>query len=190
MNLEIVSIIVSFLTVVLSVFSIIYSSAYKRGKIEKRLEKLEQDNDYITEEIRKLHDNVIQISTIIQIKMKGVNNVFSNKYSPRRLNTLGEKMFQDMDGDAFLEENKDRFFALIDSNQPKAALDVENLSLWACTSLIDEEVFIPIKNFVYNCPLQKDLNGNDVEFTLEDACFVLSLPLRDKYLAAHPDLNA
>lgn len=36
--------------------------------------------------------------------------------------------------------------------------------------------------------MQKDANGNDKNISLEDACVVLSMPLRDMYLSEHTDV--
>ncbi len=187
--MEMASIIIALITLIISVVSIIYSTAYKKGKFDKRVEKLETDMENTLKELSTLHDSMIRVLTVLQIKMKGIDTVFSVKNSPRTLNVLGQKLFDEMGGEQFISENKDRLFAGIDKQQPKTALDVENVSLFVCTTLANDEVFNPIKKFVYNCPTQKDANGNDVEFTLEDACFVLSIPLRDAYLREHSEIQ-
>jgi hypothetical protein len=187
--MEIASIIIAVITLVISVVSIIYSTAYKKGEFDKRVQRLEMDMEHSLNELRALHDSMIRVHTVLQIKMKGVDTIFSVKNSPRTLNALGQKLFDEMDGKQFILENKERFFDGIDKQQPKTALDVENVSLFVCTTLASDDIFNPIKKFVYNCPTQKDANGNDVEFTLEDACFVISIPLRDAYLQEHKEIQ-
>ena len=58
----------------------------------------------------------------------------------------------------------------------------------ACAQLVTDDKANDVKVFVYNYPMQNDGGGNEVEVTLQNALFVLSLPLRDMYLAEHPHI--
>lgn len=187
--IEIISIVLTGITFIISIVSIIYSTAYKRAEFDKRVEKLEKDLDKILCDVTKLHDDMIRVHTIMQLKMQGLENVLSAKNSPRALNELGAKLYSEMKGDEFIQKNKDRLFSLIDSQKPKTAFDVEATALFVCNSLVSDDIFNPIKQFVYNCPIQKDAEGEDFELTLNGACFVLSLPLRNAYLEEHPEIK-
>lgn len=187
--MEIISIIIAVVTFIISVVSIIYSTAYKRAEFDKRLERLEHDKDKMQNDVEKLHDDMIRVLTIMQLKVQGVENVLSAKNSPRVLNDLGEKLYSDMKGAEFIEKNKEKLFALIDAKNPKTAFDVETIALFVCNGLVSDDMFNPIKQFVYNCPIQKDANNQDFELTLDGACFILSLPLRDAYLKEHPNIK-
>ena len=116
----------------------------------------------------------------------------SEKKSPRRLNKMGEKFYKELDGENFLEAHKDSLFEVIDSLAPKTAYDVELYSLRALQIKSDEDFFNEYKLYVYNAPTFEieDENGNTkpYELTLSDICYILSLPLRDMYLEAHPDI--
>ncbi len=187
--MEYISIIIAGITLVISIVSIIYSTAYKRGEFDKRLEKLEEDNRATKENVAKLHDDMIRVLTIMQMKMRGTENILSAKNSPRMLNDLGKKLYTEMNGSKFLKDNESKLFSVIDEQQPKTAFDVEGAALFACNSFVNDAIFNPIKQFIYNCPTQKDANGEDFELTLDGACFLLSLPLRDAYLLKHPDIK-
>ena len=54
-------------------------------------------------------------------------------------------------------------------------------------------MFNGFKDFIYNSPsyMIKDANGEKRRYDLSipDICFVLSLPLRDMYLEAHPEIT-
>ena len=58
-----------------------------------------------------------------------------------------------------------------------------------CILCANETFFKQIKDFVYSYHTIKMEDGKEKEVTLEDACFILSIPLRDMYLAEHPDIT-
>lgn len=181
--------IISLIALIVSLFCTIYAHAFKSGTYVKRLERVESEVQRISSELTKQHDSMIQMSTVMRIKIKGVENIFSDKFSPRRLNALGQKLFFDMNGTAFISSNKAKLFSAIDEMAPKTALDVEFSALAAVTGTINDNIFNPIKRFIYNCPLQVQESGEKVEITIDDACFILSIPLRDAYLDLHPELQ-
>ena len=82
----------------------------------------------------------------------------------------------------FIQENKEELFRLIDDSKPLVALDVERAAWMACNALTSTPVFNSIKDYIYNAPSIKLSDGKLYDATLEDACFVLSLRLRDLYL--------
>lgn len=118
---------------------------------------------------------------------------YSAKHSPRRLNDNGISLFKDSGADKFLAEHKDHFLEKIAQLQPKTALDVEDLALAVLQTSTNEDIFIPLKNWVYNAPARRlrDENGNIInqEVDLNDVLFVISLPLRDMYLEANCNIQ-
>lgn len=115
---------------------------------------------------------------------------YSEKHSPRKLNSNGVKLFNDISGNQFLSDNKDYLLEKIALLSPKTALDVENFALSVLRASSNEDIFIPLKNWVYNAP-SRELTRPDgekvtAEVSIDDVYFVLSLPLRDMYLERHP----
>jgi len=76
---------------------------------------------------------------------------------------------------------------------PKTALDVENMSLAVLRVNSDKDLFTRLKNWVYNAPareiVKEDGDKISKEITFDDVLFVISLPLRDRYLAEHPEIS-
>lgn len=120
-----------------------------------------------------------------------INDV-SQKHSPRTLNENGKNLFIEVDGQDFLNKNKNFLFGEIDVFEPKTALDVENISFNILRLKSTDKRFNSIKNFVYNAPTREmvDSEGNTQkkDVTLDMVLFVLSIPLRDMYLAEHPEI--
>ena len=161
---------------------------YQFGKYSERFGHLEDNYSSIKTIVDDLKERVIRIEDVLMIKYKDIEKVLSSKHSPRRLNELGNSYFAEMNGMQFLQDNKDVLFEAIDKCKPKAALDVEQAALYACALQESEDLFIPIKTFIYNCPTKTDSNGNPIDITIEMACYVLSIPLRDMYLEEHPEI--
>lgn len=117
---------------------------------------------------------------------------FSRKKSPRQLNENGTALFNEVGGQKFIESNKDFLFKAIDIFSPKTAYDVEMSSLSALRMNQNNGIFDGLKNWVYFAPSRTitDDEGNtkQVDVSLDDILFVISLPLRDAYLLEHPEL--
>ena len=143
-------------------------------------------------DINEIKQELVAIRTYLTVKDTDVENVFSKKHSPRELNEAGEKLYADIKGKEFLDKNKDILIQGIDKKTPKTALDVEESALEVLVSLIDNDMFIGMKNWVYNSsPRKVILDGveKDYSISMNDVCFVLSLPLRNMYLDLYPELR-
>lgn len=120
-------------------------------------------------------------------------NKYSQKQSPRQLNANGISLFNDVNGQKFIDSNRDFLFEGIDKFAPKTAYDVEVSSLTVLRLNQNNDIFDSIKNWVYLAPARTiyDENGQNPhseDVTLDDVLFVISLPLRDAYLLEHPEL--
>lgn len=119
-------------------------------------------------------------------------NEYSEKHSPRKLNENGEKLLNDVEGTEFLQNNGAFLKAEIGKLRPKTALDVENCALAVLRANTSHDMFVPIKEWVYNAPsrslLRRDGSTTVADVSLDDVMFVLSIPLRDLYLREHPEI--
>ncbi|MBQ0154733.1 MAG: hypothetical protein KBS70_08145 [Bacteroidales bacterium] len=162
--------------------------AVKAGKFSAQFESLNDNVSRIGDNLNNLKERMTRVEDLLMLKDKDSEGYFSAKKSPRALNELGMKVFADMNGSAILEENKDWLFEKISAKNPQTALDVEAAAINACAQLVTDDKANDVKVFVYNYPIQKDGGGNEVEVTLQNALFILSLPLRDMYLVEHPHI--
>lgn len=145
--------------------------------------------DALASDIKDLKRDIEQIKIILANKFPRALDLFGRKNSPRVLNDMGQKLFAEIGGEKFLDDNRALFFEYIDKEAPKTALDVESAAYMACHALSVKEIFNSIKNFVYNCPEIDVVNREGevikYEITMSDICFILSIPLRDLYLKEH-----
>lgn len=204
-TLELIGIAVGIVATVLGGVWFILSRFFGFGKFSQRIEEIDsrtckaacelhdRDIDSIKDSLKNVSDNIVKITSLLLLKYKDASKLFSVKNSPRQLNEFGKKVFGDIEGNEFLQANKEFLFAQIDVYNPQTALDVENAAHAACLVSADNEIFNRIKSIVYNSPSYKvkDIDGKekDYDLTLPDVCFVLSVPLRDMYLKEHTEIT-
>lgn len=137
-------------------------------------------------------DNLNTIITYLKIKDSKAAVLFSQKESPRKLNAQGISLFNECAGQKFIDDNKEQLLSAIESKNPRTALDVEQYANEVLVSRLNLEIFNELKQWVYNSPsIQVDVSGRKVEYalTMNDICFILSIPLRDLYLDYHPEIE-
>ncbi len=203
-NWELIGTAVTIIAAVLGGVWFMFTKIFHLGRISQRFEDLNTRTrnancDTHSKDIKEVktlissHDDDIKtIKDFLLMTNKKAAILFSVKNSPRQLNEMGNKVFADMQGEDFLNQNKDYLFSQIDDYNPKTALDVENAAHAVCITSVDNEIFNGLKNFVYNSPSYKiiDREGNEklYDLAMSDICFILSLPLRDMYLEIHPEI--
>lgn len=149
-------------------------------------------HDYMSDmknDISSLRASFEELKTVILATNDKVRNVYSVKQSPRQLNEMGNRLYGEFKGEEFLMKNKERLFKAIDAKQPKTALDVEIVANEVLICLLNDEMFNPLKDWVYNSPSQMMVvDGREVahSISMQEVCFILSLPLRDLYLQENP----
>lgn len=136
---------------------------------------------------------VQNISNWIMKKDNKMIDSLSQKNSPRKLNDLGIRILSEIKGIEFLNKHKETLFDWMAKYDRQTALDIENAAHAALFYNTSDLIFNDIKNYVYNAPsstvIEKDGTEKEYTVSLEDVCFVLSLPLRDMYLTENPDIG-
>lgn len=158
------------------------------GRYTERFKNIEANYAALHESSNKQQERLIRVEDMLMFKHKDAPDYFAAKRSPRALNELGMKVFEDMKGQEFLNKNKDILFSKITNAEPKTALDVEQAAFNACVSISNMDIFNDIKVFVYNYPTVQVTDEDNKEVGLGDAIFILSLPLRDMYLKEHLEI--
>lgn len=163
---------------------------YGFSRIKDDFSRMQSGFDKMHGDIDAMQADILMVKAAI--KANDDPGYLSMKRSPRRLSELGEQILKDIDGADFIRQHRETLFEIMDRYKPRTALDVENAAGDACVVATDSDIFDGIKNYVYNAPsyMVKDADGKEQRYDLSlmDACFVLSLPLRDLYLEAHPEI--
>lgn len=165
--------------------------------------KIEHDVKSHEERIRATENSLSRIEGLIHGLYKYAPKMYDNdlsfdidimseKHSPRVLNKNGLGIFNEINGQQLLDDNKNLFFEAIDNFAPKTALDVEAFCFAALRLKSNEDCFNAIKIWVYNAP-SRDIIGEDgtpkkKDISFDTVLFILSIPLRDMYLKEHPEI--
>lgn len=210
--IEIIGILITTAGVILGGVWFIIKQAFIKGADKNRLENIETKINHadclghkayvqatdltmktVNTDLAGMKKDIAIIKAYLIVKSDKAANIFSVKNSPRKLNDIGQRLFEDIKGEDFLIEHQIMLFEMIESNFPKSALDVESYAKLTCLELIDSPIFKRFKDFVYKSPSLKILDENgsiqSYDVTLGDVCFVLSVPLRDLYLSEHTEIN-
>lgn len=156
--------------------------------VNNRFDRIENRLESVSETVSEHTMALVELYSFLGQKYPKSNFMFAMKKSPKVLNPLGEKIFNEIDGKQFLDDNKDVLFEYIDNEEPKTRLDVEANAYKALTAYSSDDAFNRLKDYIYDAPAIDMENGKKYEIGLGDVCFILSLPLRNMYIEAHPEL--
>ena len=160
--------------------------------INKRFADVNTNIKDITRDVKDLTKDVISIKSFLSTKYKEDIDLVSLKNSPTKLSDLGNQILEEINGNNFINDNKEWLISRLEEEKPRTALDVENSAFIVFVNFCNNEKFDGIKNFIYNSPEYnvKDNKGCDRKYNLSlmDVCFILSIPLRDMYLESHPEI--
>lgn len=160
-------------------------------RFEARMDKIETRMEQMEKTLLSVNSNILAIQTFLQTKYKNAAPIFSQKYSPRRLNPKGLEVFNQFGGKEFLDANESMLIARMERKKPKTALDVEQDALDVLYETLDDDIYNEIKLKVYNSKnIMVMIDGKEEEYsiTMGDICFIFSLDLRDRYLKQHPEV--
>jgi len=153
------------------------ASAVEELKTEVRVLAIKGEER--TKITNNLVDNFVSLVKAIKKVAPQLEFNYTMKASPRKLSPLGELVYEEIKGAAFLDENENTLFAYIDEAKPRTALDIEGTAYQACLSISSEPAF----DYIYNrAPIE--MEGKKTEVSVLGVCETLSIPLRDRYMAA------
>jgi hypothetical protein len=133
-----------------------------------------------------LHATTDKIKTNVKVigdYLTATNNDFDHtelqSYSPLKLTASGKKLIETLGFDAIFQQHKKDFCEYIDSDNPKLKYDVELSAIKSIFALYENKEYMDfLKVFFYNNPKRN----------LKNVAPTLGIYVRDKYLAAHPEI--
>lgn len=193
--LEIIGGILAIIATLLSGIWWLFNSVFKLGQFKEHFESFEKNTENNFNRLEKKLGNIDDTVTSHTYTLMSICSFLDNKFpknkinsymkkSPRQLTATGEKMLDMVNGRQFLNDNKEQLFQIIDRYHPKTKLDVQNISMTALLYYTTTDAFNNIKDIIYDMP-EMETDEGKYEVTLNDICFVMSLPLRDMYITEH-----
>lgn len=138
--------------------------------------------------LNKIDASLTSLNAILVEKKVIKTNLYSQTNSPRELNDLGRRLFKESNAEDIYSQHKDEFIKKLEDENIKTALEAEHKSFVLCLSILSEDMrFKKVQDFVYNNPKYPNkTTGQDLD--LGTVAFVMSLQLRNDYLANHSGL--
>ena len=139
--------------------------------------------------IQQMKEDIVAVKTFLMTKNPKSSQTFSQKNSPTELNTAGLLLFENLEGKPFLDDNEELFFKAIADKNPKTHLDIETYAFEVLIENANNDIFNNMKDIIYNMLSMEIKKGDEIEkynVTMNDACYILSIELRNRYIAKFP----
>ncbi|MDE7383879.1 MAG: hypothetical protein K2M99_08375 [Treponemataceae bacterium] len=142
-------------------------------------------------DLEMMKESIRKIEEFLMGKDSKAYSQLVRKCSPYALTSFGETLLKDSGGKECIDKNEIFFFSQIEELHPRVALDVEQYSLTILKNNVKDERFDEIKNYIFCLPspaVITNKEGESIEMPvyLDTILMLMSIYLRDRYLAEHP----
>ncbi|TWJ01584.1 hypothetical protein JN11_01735 [Mucilaginibacter frigoritolerans] len=169
------------------------------GRVEEAEKKCDTIDSHIVPKLATISTTLNSLSTninslVVYLKSKdgGMDTSLFVSRSPVQLTQLGEDILKDTGGKDFVDNNLSMLLNEMQYQNIKTALDAQNFAPLVVSNISTNELFKPIKDYIFKNPQYKtkNTNGDDVFITLDMNVItnVMGIYLRNKYLEVNPDL--
>ena len=173
----------------------------KMDRYDERMERYDEKFDFILKKISELpcasheskilqlQEDVTTIKTFLIDKNPSVAKLLGQKNSPTELSELGTILFNEVNGDDFLNRNEDFFFIKITNKNPKTLFDIETYAFEVLIENIRDDVFNSLKDVINDMPpidIENDGKSEKYDVTIVGVCYVIGIQLRNRYIDKHP----
>ncbi len=144
--------------------------------------------------VDSINDQVTAISKWIMYIDGDMIEILSRKCSPRVMTQIGRSLFEQSGAKNVVDDNAETLIAELEKKNPLTPYDVENNALDVLLANLSDPMFNEVKNYIYYQPEEiefHDENGDSrkVRLSLMILVNLMGLELRDRYLAAHPEIK-
>lgn len=157
--------------VIIGVPSIVVGLVYIGKKVQK-LDTLEMAMDKLKHNLKVVTDFLIKTSIL------NFDHAALQSYSPLRFTDSGAAFVKKIGFEQVFSRNKADFFGYIESEHPKLKYDIEILAIKSIYFLAEKPYMNFLKIYLYNNPGK----------SLDNVALTLGIYVRDRYLAAHPEI--
>lgn len=177
---------------------------FKKLPCEEHIEVIESHKDVMKEirsgvsslnvRVDSMSDNLSDISKWIMKFDPSTIDTLAMKHSPMKMTTAGLQLYEISGAQKAMMDNAEFLLGELQKINPSTPFDVEDKAFDVLMKNLSLPLFNPIKNYIYYQPDKVTLkteSGEDVTVTLSLMAIVklMSLDLRDRYLAAHPEIE-
>lgn len=184
--------------VLVSITIIVFILCWKMFRLYGRLEKVEDhcskiqgintDSVSVKDQLTKISNSIDKLFVFLNQQHQNFPTELFVSKSPIQLTEFGEKVLVTFEGQSYIDTNLKSLISLMEKENFKSALDVQNFAQSILFSQTQTDGFTPIKNFIFNNP-NLVLGESRIDLTLPLALNLMSIYLRNKYFDVYPDLK-
>lgn len=184
--------------VLVSITIIVFILCWKMFRLYGRLEKVEDhcskiqgintDSASVKDQLTKISNSIDKLFVFLNQQHQNFPTELFVSKSPIQLTEFGEKVLVTFEGQSYIDTNLKSLISLMEKENFKSALDVQNFAQSILFSQTQNDGFTPIKNFIFNNP-NLVLGESRIDLTLPLALNLMSIYLRNKYFDVYPDLK-
>jgi hypothetical protein len=138
---------------------------------------------------------VVEMSRWIARKDKSMIDTFIRKNSPYTITGIGRQLLEESGAKKTIDNHIDFFIKELEAINPKTPYDVEDQSMSLVFRNMSNEIFGPVKNFIYYAPDKLECTDPDtgqtreIEISYPALLNVMGIYLRDQYMKKHPEIE-
>lgn len=174
----------------------------KLANLEKKTDKLPCEKhgesigtlahniDSIKETMQSNNGMLVELSRWAMRMDESMIEKLAQKYSPLRMTEAGEFLYKVSGAKEAVGKIATRLITEMEAMRLRTELDVEDKSLDMIIKNSNDSAFDPVKKYVYYSPdtIQVGNTGETIKFNMLSLMKLMSIDLRDRYLAKHPEI--
>ena len=144
----------------------------------------------IKETMQSNNGMLIELSRWAMHMDESLIDKLAQKHSPLRMTKAGEYLYEVSGAKKAIDEIADRLIREMEAMGLRTELDVEDKSLDMILKNNNDSVFDPVKKYVYYSTdtIQVEKAMEPIKFNMLSIMKLMSIDLRDRYLARHPEI--
>ncbi len=155
----------------------------KMDGFEKRIDGIEQTLLLHTDRLYRLEGTLEKLLIYMKNKNPKMDVAAFIAKSPLQLSALGWDILEKTGGKKIIDDNFTELFRLLDSQRDKfrSPLDLQHHATRLILELIDTEMCVPLRDYVYYNPIYVTDNGEKLLIDLVSCADIMGIYLRNKY---------
>lgn len=151
---------------------------------------LEHNINSIKETMQSNNGMLVELSRWAMHMDESMIEKLAQKCSPLQMTKAGGYLYKISKAKDAINQIADRLIHEMESMNLRTELDVEDKSLDLILKNNNDVAFDPVKKYVYYSPdtIQVGNTGETIKFNMLSLMKLMSIDLRDRYLAKHPEI--
>ncbi len=150
---------------------------------------IEDKIDTQTINVAALTQNINSLIAFLTTKHTDLQSGLFKSNSPIQLTEIGLDILDKCGGKKYINEHLDMLILEMEKQTFKSGLDIQNFATSIIIKEFNNDDFIHVRNYIYQNPIYKTEQGEEISVSAPVIYQVIGIMLRDKYFEIHPELK-